>query len=120
MTITSALPRPRTRPPLAVYVLGAAIFAQGTSEFMIAGLLPDLTADLHITVPQAGMLITAFAIGMAIGAPVMTLLTLRLPRRLTLLGAAIGAASGALAGSLTDVGIDDGFGWLQADPDQTQ
>jgi DHA1 family chloramphenicol resistance protein-like MFS transporter len=90
MTITAAPVRPRTRPPLAIYVLGVAIFAQGTSEFMIAGLLPDLTADLHITVPQAGMLITAFAIGMAIGAPVMTLLTLRLPRRLTLIGAAVG------------------------------
>ncbi|HEY9294720.1 MAG TPA: MFS transporter [Microlunatus sp.] len=78
------------RPPLAVYVLGAAIFAMGTSEFMIAGLLPDLTSDLQISVPQAGLLITAFAIGMAIGAPVMTLLTLRLPRKLTLLGAAAG------------------------------
>lgn len=90
-TATSAPTRAtRTRPPLAVYVLGAAIFAQGTSEFMIAGLLPDLTADLGISVPQAGMLITAFAIGMAIGAPLMTLVTLRLPRKLTLIAAAGG------------------------------
>lgn len=91
MTTTAAAPAvKRTRPPLAVYVLGTAIFAQGTSEFMIAGLLPELTADLKISVPQAGMLITAFAIGMAIGAPVMTLITLRLPRKLTLLVAAGG------------------------------
>lgn len=90
MTSTTTPAPTRTRPPLAVYVLGAAIFAQGTSEFMIAGLLPDLTADLQISVPQAGMLITAFAVGMAIGAPVMTLLTLRLPRRIALLGSATG------------------------------
>lgn len=78
------------RPPLAVYVLAAAIFAQGTSEFMIAGLLPGLTRDLGVSIPRAGMLITGFAIGMLIGAPVMTLLTLRLPRKLTLLAAAGG------------------------------
>lgn len=89
-TATATRGRRASRPPLAVYILGAAIFAQGTSEFMIAGLLPGLTADLGINVPQAGMLITAFAIGMAIGAPVMTLLTLRLPRKLTLISAAIG------------------------------
>jgi MFS transporter, DHA1 family, chloramphenicol resistance protein len=80
----------RTRPPLAVYVLAAAIFAQGTSEFMIAGLLPGLTRDLGVSVPRAGMLITAFALGMMIGAPVMTLLTLRMPRKVTLLVAAGG------------------------------
>ena len=80
----------RTRPPLAVYILAAAIFAQGTSEFMIAGLLPGLTRDLGVSVPRAGMLITAFALGMMIGAPVMTLLTLRLPRKVTLLVAAGG------------------------------
>jgi len=79
-----------TRPPLAVYVLAAAIFAQGTSEFMIAGLLPGLTHDLGVSVPRAGMLITAFALGMMIGAPVMTVLTLRLPRKITLLVAAGG------------------------------
>lgn len=91
MTTTApAPPRARTRLPLAIYVLGAAIFAQGTSEFMIAGLLPDLTADLDISVPQAGMLITAFAVGMAVGAPLMTVITLRLPRKFTLIAAATG------------------------------
>lgn len=89
-----------TRPPLAVYILAAAIFAQGTSEFMIAGLLPDLTADLGISVPRAGMLITAFALGMMIGAPLMTLLTLRLPRKITLLVAAGGYVIMHVAGVL--------------------
>ncbi|GAB3920441.1 chloramphenicol efflux pump [Microlunatus endophyticus] len=91
---------PNTRPPLAVYVLAAAIFAQGTSEFMIAGLLPGLTRDLGVSVPRAGMLITAFALGMMIGAPVMTVLTLRLPRKFTLLVAAGGYVIMHLVGVL--------------------
>lgn len=79
--------QPRRRLPLGVYLLGLGVFSLGTSEFMIAGLVPDLTADLGITIPQAGMLITAFAIGMVIGAPAVTLLTLRLPPKQTLLTA---------------------------------
>ncbi|MFI6296025.1 Cmx/CmrA family chloramphenicol efflux MFS transporter [Nonomuraea sp. NPDC050790] len=71
--------------PLAVYVLGLAIFAMGTSEFMLAGLLPAMAADLGVTVPDAGLLISAFAIGMVIGAPLLAALTLRWPRRRTLL-----------------------------------
>ncbi|MFI9560797.1 Cmx/CmrA family chloramphenicol efflux MFS transporter [Nonomuraea endophytica] len=71
--------------PLAVYVLGLAIFAMGTSEFMLAGLLPAMAADLGVSVPDAGLLISAFAIGMVIGAPLLAALTLRWPRRRTLL-----------------------------------
>ncbi len=76
-----------TRLPAGVYVLGLGVFSLGTSEFMIAGLIPDLTADLGITIPEAGVLITAFAVGMIVGAPIMTILTLRLPRKLTVLSA---------------------------------
>ncbi|MFC4337179.1 Cmx/CmrA family chloramphenicol efflux MFS transporter [Salininema proteolyticum] len=71
--------------PPAVYILGLAIFAMGTSEFMLAGLLPDMAADLGVSIPDAGLLISAFALGMVVGAPVLALATLRLPRRLTLL-----------------------------------
>ncbi|GAA4083463.1 Cmx/CmrA family chloramphenicol efflux MFS transporter [Actinomadura miaoliensis] len=71
--------------PLAVYVLGLAIFAQGTSELMLAGLLPGMAADLGVSVPQAGLLISAFAAGMLVGAPLLAVLTLRWPRRATLL-----------------------------------
>jgi MFS transporter, DHA1 family, chloramphenicol resistance protein len=78
----------RHRMPLAVLVLGAAIFGLGTTEFMIAGLLPAIATDLGVTIPRAGLLISGFAIGMAVGAPVMALATLRLPRKATLLGAA--------------------------------
>src|SRR5690349_16288595 len=71
--------------PLAVYVLGLAIFAQGTSELMLAGLLPGMAADLGVSVPQAGLLISAFAAGMLVGAPLLAVLTLRWPRRTALL-----------------------------------
>ncbi|MFC4113618.1 Cmx/CmrA family chloramphenicol efflux MFS transporter [Nonomuraea zeae] len=71
--------------PLAVYILGLAIFAQGTSELMLAGLLPELAADLGVSVPDAGLLISAFAMGMLVGAPVLAVVTLRWPRRTALL-----------------------------------
>ncbi|MFD1932273.1 MULTISPECIES: Cmx/CmrA family chloramphenicol efflux MFS transporter [Nonomuraea] len=70
--------------PLAVYILGLAIFAQGTSELMIAGLLQDIATDLGVSVPDAGLLISAFAMGMLVGAPVLAVVTLRWPRRTAL------------------------------------
>ncbi|MCP2164516.1 Cmx/CmrA family chloramphenicol efflux MFS transporter [Goodfellowiella coeruleoviolacea] len=70
--------------PLAVYVLALGIFTQGTSEFMLSGLLPDLAADLHVSIPDAGLLVSAFAVGMVIGAPVLAVVTLSWPRRTTL------------------------------------
>ena len=71
--------------PLAIWILGLGIFAQGTSELMLAGLLPEMAADLGVTIPQSGWLISAFALGMLVGSPVMAVLTLRWPRRLALL-----------------------------------
>lgn len=56
----------------------------GTTEFMIAGLLPQMAADFDVSVSQAGLLVTAFAVGIIVGAPVMAVLTLRLPRALVL------------------------------------
>lgn len=87
--------------PLAVWVLGLSIFALGTSEFMISGLLPDIAADLHVGIPDAGLLVSAFAIGMVVGAPVLAAATLRLPRRVTLIGLlavfGVGQVAGAVA-----------------------
>ncbi|WP_078900000.1 Cmx/CmrA family chloramphenicol efflux MFS transporter [Streptomyces sp. SBT349] len=71
--------------PFALYVLTLAIFAQGTSEFMLAGLIPDLARDLGISVPAAGSLTSAFAVGMVVGAPLMALLSRRWSRRRALL-----------------------------------
>ncbi|PXY35654.1 Cmx/CmrA family chloramphenicol efflux MFS transporter [Prauserella flavalba] len=87
--------------PLAIYVLGLSVFALGTSEFMIAGLLPSIAADLGVSIPDAGLLVSAFAAGMIVGAPLLAAATLRLPRKLTMLAMlavfALGHAGGALA-----------------------
>lgn len=87
--------------PIAVYILGLSIFALGTTEFMLSGLLPRIAADLAVSIPDAGLLVSAFAFGMLVGAPAMAVLTLRLPRKVTLLGAlavfVAGQALGALA-----------------------
>ncbi|MEV4732492.1 Cmx/CmrA family chloramphenicol efflux MFS transporter [Saccharopolyspora sp. NPDC049426] len=71
--------------PVAIVVLGFAIFAQGTSELMIAGLLPEIASDLDVTISQAGLLVSGFALGMLIGAPVLAVVTLRWRRRIALL-----------------------------------
>ncbi|MFE9326800.1 Cmx/CmrA family chloramphenicol efflux MFS transporter [Nocardia sp. NPDC052278] len=71
--------------PFAVYVLGLSIFAQGTSELMLSGLLTQMAADLGVSIPQAGLLISAFALGMLVGAPALAVITLRWPRRTALL-----------------------------------
>jgi DHA1 family chloramphenicol resistance protein-like MFS transporter len=76
------------RVPAVVYVLALTVFGLGTSEFMLAGLLPMISADLDVTIPRAGLLISGFAVGMTVGAPIMAVATLRLPRKSTLVGSA--------------------------------
>ncbi|SHF68107.1 Cmx/CmrA family chloramphenicol efflux MFS transporter [Streptoalloteichus hindustanus] len=87
--------------PLAVYVLGLSIFAQGTSELMLAGLLPQLATDLGVSIPDAGLLISAFAMGMLVGAPVLAMVTLRWPRRTALLTFLAIFIAAHVAGALT-------------------
>jgi len=76
---------PARRLPLVVYVLAVGTFLMLTTEFVVAGLLPEIAGDLDMSVARAGSLITVFAAGMIMGAPAMALLTGRLPRRVTLL-----------------------------------
>lgn len=99
----AASARPPSRMPVAVYVLGLSVFALGTSEFMLSGLLPPIAEDMGVTIPQAGLLISAFAIGMVVGAPLLAVATLRLPRRTTLVSLislfGLGQVAGALAPS---------------------
>ncbi len=71
--------------PFAHYLLGLAVFAQGTSEFMLSGLVQDIAADLHVSLPAAGLLTSAFAVGMVIGAPLMAVLSMRWSQRHSLL-----------------------------------
>ncbi|MEX3242555.1 MFS transporter [Serratia quinivorans] len=71
--------------PLALLALTISAFAIGTTEFVIVGLIPTIAEQLGVTVPSAGLLVTIYAIGVAIGAPVLTALTGRVPRKLLLI-----------------------------------
>ena len=94
-SVTSASP---ARLPLLVYLLAAGTFLMGTSEFVVAGLLPDMALDFDISVARAGLTVMVFAVGMIVGAPSMALLTRRLSRRLTLtLALAVFAVGHAVA-----------------------
>ncbi|MGI5430411.1 Cmx/CmrA family chloramphenicol efflux MFS transporter [Streptomyces sp. CA-179760] len=72
--------------PFIVYILGFGTFAQGTSEFMLSGLLPSVADDLDVSLSEAGLLVSAFAAGMIVGAPLLAMATLKLPRRAALAG----------------------------------
>jgi MFS transporter, DHA1 family, inner membrane transport protein len=74
-----------SRFPLPILALTLAAFAIGTAEFVIAGLLPDIARDLAVSIPAAGQLVTVYAIGVVIGAPVMAILTAQMPRKSVLL-----------------------------------
>jgi DHA1 family inner membrane transport protein len=71
--------------PVALLALALSAFAIGTTEFVIMGLLPEVAGDLQVTIPSAGWLISGYALGVAIGAPIMALLTAKLPRKRTLI-----------------------------------
>ncbi|WP_275562864.1 MFS transporter [Streptomyces sp. 5-6(2022)] len=95
------------RLPVVVYVLALGTFLMGTTEFVVAGLLPEIAGDLQVGVAQTGLLITVFAVGMIVGAPLMAMLTLRLPRRLTLILALAVFAAGHVI-----VALGSGFALL--------
>lgn len=72
--------------PLALWALTLSAFAIGTTEFVIVGLIPTIAASLGVSVPSAGLLVSLYALGVAVGAPVLTALTGRIPRKQLLLG----------------------------------
>lgn len=71
--------------PLALFILALSSFAIGTTEFVVLGLLPDVAGDLGVTIPQAGWLVTGYALAVAIGAPIMAVSTAHLRRRSALI-----------------------------------
>ncbi|MFE2745921.1 MFS transporter, partial [Streptomyces scopuliridis] len=95
--------------PLALFALAVSAFGIGTTEFVMMGLLPNVADDLGTSVPTAGYLVSAYAIGVVVGAPLLTALGSRIPRKrmlLLLMGLfVIGNLGSALA---------PGFGWLLA------
>jgi hypothetical protein len=73
-----------SRTPRALYALTAGAFGIGTTEFVIMGLLLQVAADLNVTIASAGLLISGYALGVFIGAPLLTIATSRLPRKTVL------------------------------------
>ncbi|QKE28881.1 major facilitator superfamily transporter [Arcobacter acticola] len=61
--------------PIALFALTISAFAIGTTEFVIVGLIPTIANDLNVSLPSAGLLVSLYALGVAIGAPVLTALT---------------------------------------------
>ncbi|MGW2280549.1 MFS transporter [Streptomyces sp. NPDC001770] len=95
--------------PLALLALAVSAFGIGTTEFVMMGLLPNVADDLGTSVPTAGYLVSAYAIGVVLGAPLLTALGSRIPRKRMLLLLmslfVLGNAASAFA---------PGFGWLVA------
>ena len=71
----------KTALPIQLYALTAAAFAIGTTEFVIMGLLPEIATELHVTIPAAGLLVAGYAMGVVIGAPILTLGTRQFERK---------------------------------------
>jgi MFS transporter, DHA1 family, chloramphenicol resistance protein len=93
---------PRKRLPFGVHVLAFSLFAMGSAEFLLAGVLPALAADLRTSLSAAGALISAFAVGVVVGGPPLAVLTLRWPRRTTLVATQLVFAAAVVVGLLTD------------------
>ncbi|MEU1296531.1 MFS transporter [Streptomyces sp. NPDC005840] len=87
--------------PLALLALAVGAFGIGTTEFVMMGLLPDVADDLHTSLPTAGHLVSAYALGVVIGAPLLAAVTARMSRRTVLIGLmvlfVVGNALSALA-----------------------
>ena len=97
----------KLNPGLIALSVGA--FGIGVTEFAPMGLLPVIAADLGVSIPRAGLLISAYALGVMLGAPLMTLITGRVPRRTLLIGlAGIFTAGNLLAA------VSDSYGMLLA------
>lgn len=109
----SGIPSPRDRKdfgmPLSLLALAAGAFGIGTTEFIIMGLLTQVSEDLRISIPTAGTLISGYAIGVAVGAPVLTLLTRGWPRKRLLLALMLIFIAGNVAAVLAP-----GYEWLMA------
>jgi MFS transporter, DHA1 family, inner membrane transport protein len=70
--------------PIPLLALALSAFAIGTTEFVIMGLLPEVARDLSVSIPSAGLLVSGYALGVAAGAPLLAVLTSKMPRKLSL------------------------------------
>lgn len=96
-----------TRPSLVLAGFVLLVFCTGTAEYLVAGVLPQLAADLSVSVAAAGQTVTAYALGVAIGGPIVTVLTARLPRK----GLALGLGAVFVVGIVITV-LAPTYGWV--------
>ncbi|TCS38025.1 DHA1 family inner membrane transport protein [Paucimonas lemoignei] len=80
--------------------MGVGSFAIGTGEFVIMGLLPEVARDLNVTIPQAGHVISAYALGVVIGAPLLAVLAASWPRRRLLIALMVAFGLGNFASAI--------------------
>jgi DHA1 family inner membrane transport protein len=85
-------------PPLVALFIAA--FAFGTTEFVVAGVLPEVADGLKVSVPTAGYLVSAYALGIAIGGPLLTIATARVPRRTLIIALTLVFVAGQAACAL--------------------
>lgn len=94
---------------LPILALAVASFGIGTTEFVIMGLLPEMARDFDVTIPQAGHLVSGYALGVVIGAPLVAMATAHLPRKAALLALMAVFTLGNLACALAP-----SYAWLMA------
>ncbi|MEU7138316.1 Cmx/CmrA family chloramphenicol efflux MFS transporter [Nocardia sp. NPDC046473] len=87
--------------PVVIFVLGVAVFAQGTSEFMLSGLIEPVAADVGVSLGAAGLLTSLFAVGMIVGAPLTAMTAGRWPARYALTGCLSLFIAAHVVGALT-------------------
>ncbi|ADO43338.1 MFS transporter [Ketogulonicigenium vulgare] len=75
--------------PVALFALAIGAFGIGLTEFVVAGILPQIAADFGVDIPQAGLMATTYALGVFVGAPILTVLGARVPRKALLIGLAL-------------------------------
>ena len=97
----------RARPALVLTGFVVLVFCTGTAEYLVAGVLPQLAGDLSVSIATAGQTVTAYALGVAIGGPIVTVLTARLPRK----GLALGLGVVFIAGTGLTV-FAPSYGWV--------
>ncbi len=95
--------------PVALYALTAGAFGIGVTEFVIMGLLLEVSRELNVTIASAGLLISGYALGVTVGAPILTALTARWPRKHVLVGLMVIFVIGNAACALAPT-----YGWLMA------
>lgn len=93
--------------PVALLAMAISAFVMGTAEFVITGLLPQVAADLQVSIPTAGVLISGYALAIVVGGPACTLAGGRIPRKALLLS----AIALFVAGNLISV-LASGYGFL--------